>query len=119
MSMGGKHVTKADAARRDAIKAGNCMACDVRGIDVSGQGLVQWHHLLSGGRRRGHRFTIGLCLWHHLRAPLWGHSFDEMTDEYGPSLLDGSKTFHAAFGSDDELLARQDALIGWTDTEAA
>jgi hypothetical protein len=118
MTFGGKSLTKADEARRDAIKAGNCMACDVRGIDVSGQGLVQWHHLLRGGRRRGHRYTMGLCCWHHLREPLWGHSFAEMTDHYGPSLMDGSKLFHAAYGTDDELLARQDALINWKDEAA-
>jgi hypothetical protein len=34
-----------------------------------------------------------------------------MRDHYGPSLADGSKPFHAAFGSDAELLARQNEYL--------
>jgi hypothetical protein len=34
---------------------------------------------------------------------------------YGPSLAHGSKTFHKAFGSDDELLALQNDLLQKTD----
>lgn len=29
--------------------------------------------------------------------------------------MDGSRLFHETYGSDDELLALQDELIGWTD----
>ena len=32
-------------------------------------------------------------------------------DLFGPSLAHGSKPFHAAFGSDDELLARVNELL--------
>lgn len=31
--------------------------------------------------------------------------------------MDGSRKFHEAYGSDDELLAIQDRLIGWTDAD--
>lgn len=110
MSFGGKSLTKADEARRTAIHAGNCMACAQRGIDLTGQGLVQWHHLKG---RKHHDLTIGLCYWHHQAGLFWGHSHDEMRERYGPSLAEGSKPFHAEFGSDDELLARQnDVLAG-------
>ena len=112
MSFGGKSQTKADRARFDAIKAGPCIPCLKRGIDLSGQGLVEVHHLLSGGRRRGHRYTIGACLWHHRAVTFWGCTHAEMRFHYGPSLAEGSKPFHDAFGSDDALLAKQDALLG-------
>ena len=100
--------TKAEAARMDAIKAGVCIACDQRGI-VSR--FPDVHHLLSGNRRRGHTATIGLCPWHHrgyVSQPGW-HA--RMRADFGPSLAEGSKPFHAAFGSDDELLALQDQMI--------
>lgn len=109
-------------ARIVACKEGPCMACSVlreSGQQIHGADGCDYHHLLRGGRRRGDRFGIGLCAWHHRGVPDWGCTAPEMRVAFGPSLMDGSKLFHAAYGSDDELLARQDALIGWTDTEAA
>jgi hypothetical protein len=111
VSLGGKPLTKADEARRSAIHAGHCMACLQRGIDLRGQGLVQFHHLLSGGRRIGHQATVGLCSWHHVGQPFWGCSHAEMRAEYGPSLAEGSKPFHAEFGSDATLLAMQNEYL--------
>jgi hypothetical protein len=111
MSFGGKHKTTADVARFDAIKSGPCMACIQRGIDVSGQGLVEVHHLLSGGRRRGHQHTAGLCIWHHRGVLYWGMTHSEMREHYGPSLAEGSKPFHETFGGDDALLEAQDEWL--------
>lgn len=109
MTFPGKHLTKADEARRERIHAGHCMACIQRGIDVKGQGVVQWHH--TKGKKR-HDLTCGLCCWHHQAIPFWGCSHEEMRQTYGPSLAEGSKPFHAEFGSDAELLARQNELLG-------
>lgn len=39
----------------------------------------------------------------------------EMRAWYGPSLMDGSRLFRDTYGTDDELIARQDKLIGWVD----
>ena len=111
MSFGGKARTKAEQARFDAIKAGPCVACIQRGIDLSGQGLVEVHHLLSGGRRIGHMATVGLCVWSHRAVLFWGHTHAEMRDHYGPSLAEGSKPFHAEFGPDHELLAIQNGYL--------
>lgn len=112
MSFGGKSRTKAEQIRFDRIKAGNCLACWMRDIDLAGQGLVEVHHLLSGGRRIGHMATVGLCMWHHRAVPQWGCTHAEMREEYGPSLAEGSKPFHAEFGSDAELLIMQNDLLG-------
>lgn len=101
--------TKAEAERMAAIKSGPCVCCHMRG-----QGSV-WpdvHHLLSGNRRRGHQFTIGLCAWHHRGFVAAPYSRQWMTERLGPSLAHGSKPFRAEFGSDDELLAYQDRLLG-------
>lgn len=112
MSFGGKSKTKEEIARFDAIKHGPCLACLQRGIDLSGQGLVEVHHLLSGGRRIGHMATIGLCVWSHRGQIFWGQSHAEMREQYGPSLMDGSKLFRDAFGTDAELLNMQNQLLG-------
>lgn len=73
--------------------------------------IVENHHTLSGGIRRGHRFTFGNCLWHHRALLLPGFTTSSMTARYGPSLVKGSKPFHDVYGSDDELIAMQDYLI--------
>ena len=111
MSFGGKSRTKAEQARFDAIKSGPCVACLQRGIDLSGQGLVEVHHLLAGGRRIGHMATIGLCIWSHRASLFWGHTHADMREAYGPSLAEGSKPFHAEFGSDALLLQMQNEIL--------
>ena len=110
MSFGsGKTPTKAESARMDAIKSGPCLACKQRGLKSA---FPDVHHLLSGGIRRGHRYTIGLCPWHH-RASSWheGLTPEYFRRVYGPSLAEGSKPFHLEFGSDQFLLDMQDRLI--------
>lgn len=103
--------TKAEEAYIVAVKSGPCVACEVlRQTDVlsgcDGEGC-DFHHLLSGGRRRGHMFGIGLDPWHHRAVPLPGMTAAQMRTLFGPSLMDGSKAFAAVFGTDDELLDRQ------------
>lgn len=114
MSMGGKSRNKAEQARFGRIKAGNCMACMQRGLDLSDQGLIEVHHLLSGGRRIGHMATVGLCIWHHRNQMFFGCTNAEMRDHYGPALSEGSKPFHDEFGTDAELLTIQNDLLGET-----
>lgn len=107
--------TKAEAARLERITAGECVCChlnhDLGRLRAAFRGCDA-HHLLSGGRRRGHMFTIGACPWHHRGV----RPFREMTDKeasdlYGPSLAHGSKPFHAMYGTDNELLALQERLL--------
>lgn len=100
--------TKAEAARMDAIKAGPCVACHQLSITSK---FPDIHHLLSGGRRRGHAYTIGLCQWHHRGFPFDGCTYEGMRFIYGASLAYGSKPFHERFGSDEELLQIQNELL--------
>lgn len=104
--------TKAEKARMDRMKEmGQCVACYQRGIH--GWGYVEVHHLLSGNRRIGHMATVSLCPWHH-RAMTFGIEGlgKEAEKVLGPSLANGSKPFHREFGSDVELLALQNSLLG-------
>lgn len=109
MTFGGKHLTKADLARREAIHAGECMACIQRGISVRGTGVVQWHH--TAGKKR-HDLTCGLCMFHHMGRPWPGRSLAWCREVLGPSLAEGSKPFHREFGSNASLLERQNELLG-------
>lgn len=101
--------TLAESARIEACKSGPCVACAIRGRPSYGG---DYHHLLSGGIRRGHMFGVCLCPWHHRGVPDWGCTHEEMRSAFGPSLAEGSKPFHETFGSDDDLLAKQVELLG-------
>lgn len=108
-----KPPTKAESARFEAIKSLGCIACLKLRLPMQ-CGPTEAHHLLSGGRRRGHMDSIPLGQWHH-RAVQWKTmNSRQMTEFFGPSLAKGSKPFHAAFGSDTELLEMTNQLIGET-----
>ena len=101
--------TKAQQRRFEAIKLETgCVCCR-----LSNATYVQpeIHHLLSGGRRRGHDLTIGLCGWHHRGVASQDTTSAWLRQYAGPSLAHGSKPFHAHFGSDEVLLAEQERLL--------
>jgi hypothetical protein len=103
--------TLAEQGRFDAFRRIGCVACRQRGVfhraDV--------HHLLRGGKRRGHRYTIPLCPWHH-RGILPGGARErfallDFEMVYGSSLAHDAPAFHHWFGSDEKLLAITDKLL--------
>lgn len=104
--------TKEEGAQIELAKTGPCMAC----LALQMQDLLEpelvvygcdYNHAKSGNLRRGHAFGYALCKWHHMRHPMEGNTFATMRQIYGPSLMDGSRTFHETYGSDDELIANQ------------
>lgn len=116
MSMGGKRQTKAEAERIREAKFGVCVPCyawALKGCMPMSDVMLggDYDHKKSGNVRRGHAFGYCACLWHHRRHPGEGWSFRRMTDHFGPSLLDGSKRFAAAYGTDDELIQLQNELL--------
>ncbi len=76
------------------------------------------HHLLCGGhhgqKRRGHDYTIGLNDWSHQGRPLteYGWSAEDCRRILGPSFAIEPNAFREQFGSDDELLALQNRILG-------
>jgi hypothetical protein len=100
--------TKAEKARMALLSEIRCVACWTTGLCC---GRTEVHHLLSGGIRRGHTFTIPLGQWHHQGIPLPGYSAKQMRNFFGPSLRLHSKAFKAQYGTDDELLAKVNALL--------
>jgi len=105
--------TKAERAHLAAVKALPCVACviDDRFDVLTVCGPTEVHHLLSGNKRRGHMFVLPLGAWHHRGVCSDLNCLSDMRFWYGPSLAEGSKPFHARYGTDDELLARVNALL--------
>jgi hypothetical protein len=103
-----KPATKAEKARMDRISQMRCVACWMTGLCC---GKTEVHHLTSGGRRRGHMDSVPLGQWHHRGIPLEGYTSNQMRLHFGPSLRLESKAFRATYGTDDELLAKVNAII--------
>lgn len=59
----------------------------------------------AGKKRRGDRYQIPSCTWHHRGWTLPGMTRDQMTHKYGPSMAHDQKQFRLAYGSDDALVA--------------
>lgn len=116
--------TREEAAWFDAITRHGCVCCIELGYEHDPDGYrVEQHHLLSGGIRMGHLFSVGLCCWHHRARILLSHwSLAQHRIHLGPSLLEGSVTFERRFGDNDWLLQRQLdilAVVGLDDVGAA
>lgn len=83
--------TVEEAAWMDAIVRWGCVACRADGHFFE---PCEVHHLLRGGHRMGHLWTIGLCVRHHR-----GGSKD------APSVHPWRKQFELEYGTQLELLA--------------
>jgi hypothetical protein len=113
---GNKPMTKDELSRVLTAKEGPCIPCLIWAEaghmpldDVSK--VNQYDHKKSGNIRRGHKFGFASCDWHHEAIPGSGWNIAHMRAHFGPSLMDGSRLFHATYGSDDELIARQNVEL--------
>lgn len=108
--------TKVQRNRLHEVTHGECLACTLnRGWSLAPAYTegCDAHHLLSGGRRRGHSATVGLCPWHHRGVrPSGCPSDSDARYRYGPSLALESRLFHDVYGDDEALLAMQDRILG-------
>jgi Recombination enhancement, RecA-dependent nuclease len=94
--------SKRDLARFDKLQRIGCIACRQLGFYAP----ADVHHVLTGGRRTGHQDTIPLCPYHHR-----GVCFVNNGVDMGPSLANGSKPFHARFGTQAKLLAQVNKML--------
>lgn len=88
-----------------------CVAC--LQLEPPRYSVPEVHHLLSGGRRRGHRYSIPLCPWHHRGNGVQGGAKVAI---FGPSLARSPENFRLHFGSDEDLLEMTDALVAKIDS---
>ena len=94
-------MSKKDQARFRALQDLGCICCNILGV----YSPPDIHHILSGGRRMGNEYTIGLCPHHHRGMG------KEATELFGPSLADGSKPFVDWWGTEASLLDKVNRLI--------
>jgi hypothetical protein len=83
-----------------------CLPCLLMGwADVH----TSIEHVTEHGRRVGkgadqHKWTIGLCTWHHFGHTPNHTTRQQMSGEVGPSLIWGRNTFEEHFGDEIEVL---------------
>lgn len=98
--------TKAEALRMRLIVEGGCICC-WEFAEVATPCEV--HHLTVGGKhgqlRRGHRFTVGICPWHHRGEAQMPATV--MAGLVGPSYARQPLAFRQLFGDDEQLLRLQ------------
>ena len=76
-------------------------------------GPTEAHHLTSGGRRLGHDYTIPLGSFHHRGLlPVGMKTTHEAVERFGPSLETSKRDFIEKFGTEFELLAETNKLLG-------
>ena len=85
------------------IALGYCIVCD-REYGVKTPAEI--HHLVSGSKRLGERYTILLCPGHHRNQEAGKISRHSQGGKRG-----GKSAFEAAYGSEQELLRYQDELV--------
>lgn len=96
--------TAAESRWMDAIVAYGCIACRLDGMAPRPTCV---HHILRGGVRMGHLFTLGLCPGHH----------QDGTGEPGLISRHPWKTrFEARYGTELELLATLRARLPLLET---
>jgi len=95
--------TKYERERIEAMKPFGCVACAVLGVPNLNH--LELHHILDGGQRMGHYFSIFLCRGHHQGD--WSDSQLEWIEpKHRYAISDGRKLFNAAYGSERELWER-------------
>ena len=101
--------TRYEAERIEALKKFGCVACAVLGVPNLNQ--LELHHLLSGGVRMGHWFTIFLCRGHH-QGDWSGLQLEWIAPQKRTAISDGRKPFIAVYGTERVLWERCQTRLG-------
>jgi hypothetical protein len=92
---GKRKPTKQEAEWMDKIVEYGCIACRLDGLPP---GPACVHHILRGGRRMGHLFTLPLCQYHHTDSEVSRHPY--------------KARFEKAYGKEMDLLAKLKTDLG-------
>jgi hypothetical protein len=102
--------TKDEATRIRLIMGMSCCICALHG-DVSKRAL-ECHHIVRGGKRLGHWYTLQICRGHHQGQ--WDKRNPQSAQV---AISDGRKAFRRAHGGMDDLQVwqRQQVVLGYDD----
>lgn len=99
MDAQGESVTIAEQSWISDMLQIGCIACIVDSKPVS---LPEVHHMLSGGRRLGHMFTLPICFFHHRSG---------RNDQEVVSRDQNQRRFEARYGKESDLLEKVRQLV--------
>jgi hypothetical protein len=107
--------TPEQAARWLLMRKIGCVACLINmqiGLKVTRM-VLEHHHQTSNGRRIGHDETVELCRHHHQgdKFPMIEDGYKANAAVYGPSYGKEPARFRLIYGTDEELLEFQNALL--------
>ena len=92
--------TKYEAERIEALRVLGCSACAFLGVPNLNN--LELHHILEGGRRMGHWFTIFLCRGHHQGD--WSiPQLHWITRDQRVAISDGRKAFTRIYPPERQL----------------
>ena len=94
-----------EARRISRFSEIGCIACYLDGHPGEGYDV---QHVTEGGRRLGHRWSYPLCPYQHRGVVT--KPGDKLK---GPRFSDQRRDFHARYGTELELVAKTDALLGY------
>jgi hypothetical protein len=107
--------TPEQSARWELMRKIGCVACLINnqiGLKVTRM-VLEHHHQTSSGRRIGHDESIELCRHHHQgdKFPMIEAGYKANAAVYGPSYGKEPARFRLIYGTDEELLEFQNALL--------
>ena len=92
-------MTKAERLYQAAVSENGCIVCH---LDLHEHSLCEIHHRLSGGRRMGEMFVLGLCPTHHRSG---------LCNQFVVSRDHNQRRFEERYGTEEWLQAQQDRMI--------
>jgi hypothetical protein len=101
--------TKAERHRIERMRCIGCVACAHLGL--LNLERLELNHLLDGGRRMGHAFSIFLCRGHH-QGDWWSAcQLAQLEPNQRVSIKHGRKAFAMVFGTERSLWERVQVTI--------
>lgn len=100
--------TEADKRRFQLLQEIGCICCRACNIEREPADI---HHIIDGGRRMGHQYTLPLCPYHHRGQPKEGLTQKQMDKFLGPSLALNKRKFDEVFGGELTLLEYVDKML--------
>jgi Recombination enhancement, RecA-dependent nuclease len=107
-----KKPTKAEKVRMDVIAQMFCPCCRQLGLNHVVIPPVEIHHMLRGGKRMGHWYTIPICPGHH-RGAWTEHQKRDILPGERVSLASGRPRFEAVYGTERAMWTHIQNSHGW------
>lgn len=100
-----KTATKAQQRRFIDLQLVGCIACRIEGLaDDHRPEPADVHHIVMGGKRLGHDYTLPLCPWHHRGVNVSQLPTSAVEMMRGPSLARSKREFVQRYGTELCLL---------------